>query len=194
MRPAASIKPHLSDEELRDWLHETTDRASYQRRLAIWMTHHAGFHAQKVADLLQVAQPSVWKWIGEYNRYGPAGLERSGRGGRRWAFLGWAEEQALLEEWHTRAARGDVLTAKHMADHVRTRVGRAVSLAYVYRLLQRHGWRKVAPRHHHVNYDPAAQEAYKKTAESVGRSGCRPATSCAHPASVPRRRTLRPHQ
>jgi len=78
----------LSDEELRDWVREPTDRASYQRRLAIWMTHHAGFHAQKVADLLQVAQSSVWKWIGEYNRCGPAGLERKGRGGRRWAFLG----------------------------------------------------------------------------------------------------------
>ena len=90
----------------------------------------------------------------------PEGLERKGRGGRRWAFLGWVEEQTMLEEGHVRAAAGDVLTAKHMLDHVRTRLGRDVSLAYVYRLLRRHGWRKIAPRHHHVRFDPIAQEAY----------------------------------
>lgn len=170
MRPAASIQPHLRDEELREWAHARVDQATYRRRLAIWMTHHARLHAATVADLLGVSRPSVWKWIGEYNRYGPAGLERQGRGGRRWAFLGWAEEEALLAAWHARAVQGEVMTVKQMLEEVRVHTGRMVSLAYMYRLLHRHGWRKVAPRHHHVKYDPAAQAAYKKTPALAGRS------------------------
>ena len=194
MRPPAMIKPHLTDDEMRDWVHDVPDRASYQRRLAIWMTHHGKMHAQKVALLLQVALPSVWKWISEYNHKGPEGLGRKGRGGRRWAFLGWAEEQTMLQEWHVRAAAGDVLTAKHMLGHVCERLGREVSLAYIYRLLRRHDWRKVAPRHHHVKFDPEAQEAYKKTPATARRHCSRPSPSRTYTPSVSGRRSVRPHQ
>jgi transposase len=186
--------PHLTTEELRDWVHDASDRNSYQRRLAIWLTHEGKFHAHKIADLLQVAEPSVWKWVGEYNRQGPEGLERTGRGGRRWAFLGWTEERAMLEELHVRAASGDVLTAKQMLDHIRERTGRDVSLGYVYKVLRRHGWRKIAPRPHHVKADLAAQEAYKKTPDVAGRSGSRRSPSRSHTPPVPRRRKVRPHQ
>jgi hypothetical protein len=37
----------------------------------------------------------------------------------------------------------------------------------VYRLLERHGWRKVAPDTHHPKSDPAAQEEWKKLPETV---------------------------
>jgi len=194
MRPPAQIKPHLTTEELRDWVYQAPDRNSYQRRLAIWLTYKGKFHARQVADLLQVAQPSVWKWIGEYNHTGPEGLARQGRGGRRWAFMGWAEEAAMLEEWHTRAATGDVVTAKQMLAHICTRTGRDVSLGYVYKLLTRHGWRKIAPRPHHVNADLAAQAAYKKTSGIVGGRRGRGTSSRPHPAPVSGRRPVRPHQ
>ena len=194
MRLPALIKPHLSDEELRDWVHDAPDRNSYQRRLAIWLTHVGKFHARKVAYLLQVAEPSVWKWVGEFNRKGPEGIERKGRGGRRWAFLGWAEEEAMLKHWDTRAAAGDVLTAKQLLDQICARMGRVVSLGYVYKLLKRHDWRKIAPRHHHGQFDPVAQEAYKKTSRTAGRDGGRHSTPRAHTAPVSRRRPVRPHQ
>jgi hypothetical protein len=38
-----------------------------------------------------------------------------------------------------------------------------VSLAYVYRLLHRHGWRKLGPRPRHPKAQPAVQERFKKT-------------------------------
>lgn len=90
MRPAASIQPHLSDEELREWAHARVDQATYRRRLAIWMTHHARLHAATVADLLGVSRPSVWKWIGEYNRYALQGWNAkdvADGGGRFWVGL-----------------------------------------------------------------------------------------------------------
>ena len=43
------------------------------------------------------------------------------------------------------------------------KLGRTVPLATAYRLLHRHGWRKIAPRPKHPNNDPVAQETFKKS-------------------------------
>ena len=44
-----------------------------------------------------------------------------------------------------------------------TRVGHAVDDSTIYRLLNRHGWRKLMPRPRHPKADPQAQEQFKKT-------------------------------
>ena len=43
-------------------------------------------------------------------------------------------------------------------------LGKEVAPSTVYRLLDRHGWRKVVPRPRHPKADVAAQAAFKKTA------------------------------
>ena len=55
MRRPAQIKPWLSEEELLAWLRDSPDRASYQRRLAIWLTWTKSLHAEEVAAMLGVA-------------------------------------------------------------------------------------------------------------------------------------------
>jgi len=169
MKTPATITPWLPEEELAAWVQDAPDKAAYQKRLTIWLTHTGPFHAQKVADLLQISKQAVWLWVGQYNREGPPGLARAGRGGRRWAFLGWEEEEALLARFESRALQGEVLTAKGVWVEVVQAAGREVSLDYVYRLLHRHQWRKLLPRPRHVKADPQRQEAFKKN--SPPRSG-----------------------
>jgi transposase len=41
-------------------------------------------------------------------------------------------------------------------------VGRPVAATVVYRMLERHGWRKVAPDTRHPQADPKTQEDWKK--------------------------------
>jgi transposase len=144
------------------WVREAPTRAAYQKRLAIWITATQAFHAARVAEMICASTQAVWLWIGEYNRQGPEGLDRRGRGGRRWAFLSWPQEQTLLSSFEKRAAQGEILTAKQLRKQIECSVGREVSLAYVYRLLRRHNWRKIGPRPRHVNGDHADQEAFKK--------------------------------
>jgi transposase len=169
MRSPASISPWLDDEELAAWVQEASDKFSYQKRLAIWLTHTGSFHAQRVADLLQVSKQAVWLWLGQYNREGPSGLKRSGRGGRRWAFLSWEAEEALLGRFEKRALKGEVVTAKMLWSEVSAALGRKISLDYIYRLMHRHQWRKLSPRPSHVKANPRRQEAFKKN--SPKRSG-----------------------
>jgi transposase len=156
------IEPWLPDVELLAWMQEARTRAEFQRRLVIWLAYLEPWPASRVARTVGVSLQAVWKWVGEYNRQGPGGLDRRGRGGRRWGFLTLEQEQALLAGVQEEAGKGRVLTAKHLLPQVEKAVGHAVSLDYVYALMRRHGWRKIAPRPAHVKGDAAAREAFKK--------------------------------
>jgi transposase len=117
MRMPAQIKPWLSTEEMAAWLREAPSKEAYKRRLAIWLTHIDPFHAHQVATMLQVSTQAVWLWLKQYNERGPQAIERKGRGGRRWSYLSWPEEEALLY-LHTRASKGELITAKKILKEV----------------------------------------------------------------------------
>ncbi len=165
MRPPAQITQWLSTEDLQVWARAAPDKASYQRRLAIWLTHVERLPAHRVAQSLCVSTPAVWRWIKQFNSQGPEGLHRAGRGGRRWAFLSWEQEQRFLEKWLPAAARGELLTAKQLHGQLQKITGRKLSLGYVYRLLRRHRWRKLGPRPRHPKAQPRAQEEFKKNSQ-----------------------------
>src|SRR5258708_11048462 len=111
MRPPAEIALWLSTEDMQTWVREAPDKASYQRRLAIWLTHVERLAAHRVAQSLCVSTPAVWRWVQQHNHQGPEGLHRAGRGGRRWAFLKWEQEQRLLEKALDAGARRRALHA-----------------------------------------------------------------------------------
>jgi len=163
MRRPAELRPWFSVEQLQAWVCEAADKASYQRRLAIWLTQLGPYHAEDVATMLAVSKQAVWKWVGEYNAQGPTGLERHRRGGWRWGLLSLEQERALLARYEARAQAGDVITAKQLHAEICAAVGQDVSLAYVYKLLHRRDWRKLGPRPRHVKQDAAARAAFKQT-------------------------------
>jgi transposase len=169
MRPPAKLEPWFSAEQLVAWMQEAPDKASYQRRLAVWLTHLGPFPAAEVAAMLGVSKQAVWKWVSEYNQRGPDGLDREGRGGRRWGLLTDEQERAVLERFAVRARSGDIVSAKQLLPEICRVAGREVSLAYVYKLLHRQQWRKLAPRPRHVKGDPAAQAAFKQTSRTRSR-------------------------
>ena len=116
----------------------------------------------QVAAMVCGSNQAVWLWIGQYNRDGPDGLRRHGRGGRRWSYLTWDQEKELLRSLENRAQAGEIITAKQMLPEIEALVGAEVSKGYVYKLLRRHDWRKLGPRPRHVKADTQAQEEFKK--------------------------------
>jgi len=162
MRKPAPIKSWLTGDELLVWLREAPTRDAYQKRLSVWLTYWGPYPAREVAEMLGVSKQAIWLWVGQYNKQGPAGLERSGRGGRRWAYLSRLEEEEILRPFRERALSGEIVSATAIWPAISKAMGRKVSLAYVYRLLHRHGWRKLGPRPRHVKANITAQEDFKK--------------------------------
>jgi transposase len=119
--------------------------------------------ASSIALHCGVSVPTVRVVISSYNRLGPAALDTPGKGGRRNEYLSLAEEQAFLAPFFDRAAKGQVATASEIQQALEAQIGHTVHQSTVYRLLDRHNWRKRVPRPTHPRADPQAQSEFKKT-------------------------------
>lgn len=83
-------------------------------------------------------------------------------GGRRRQHMSMEEERQFLEPWIEKAETGGVLVVPPIHDALEQHLGFSVAASTVYRMLARHGWRKVAPDTCHPKRDAQAQEDFKK--------------------------------
>jgi len=162
MRQPAEIKSWLSIEKMFQWLQGAVDESSYRRRMAIWLTHTGKLHANKVAETLGVSTQAVWLWIRQYNTYGPDGLERRGRGGRRWAFLSIQEEAELLKPFIQKARLGHPSKPAEIKQLVERKLQKKVSMPYIYRLLHRHRWAEIIAQSKQYVPSDTLQDNFKK--------------------------------
>jgi hypothetical protein len=72
------------------------------------------------------------------------------------------EERMFLAPWEEQAKAGGVLVVSPIRAALAQKLGRPVAASLTYRLLERHGWRKLAPDTRHPKSDPKAQEEWKK--------------------------------
>jgi transposase len=83
-------------------------------------------------------------------------------GGRRRALLTPQEEEAFMAQWKAPAERGELVVLTPLRVALDRQVGRRVKPSVVYRLVQRHRWRKVAPDTRHPKADLQVQAQWKK--------------------------------
>jgi hypothetical protein len=93
----------------------------------------------------------------------PAAVETPGKGGRRHQYLTLEEEAQFLAPFFARAEEGLITTTAEIWRAFETHVGHEVDDSTIYRLLDRHGWRKLMPRPRHPKADPQAKAQFKKT-------------------------------
>lgn len=83
-------------------------------------------------------------------------------GGRRRASMDVDEERNFLAPWVKQSDEGGLLVVSPLRAALAQKLGRPVAASVVYRMLARHGWRKVAPDTRHPKSDPLVQEEWKK--------------------------------
>jgi transposase len=154
---------HLTVEQVKEQLKEAKDVVQYKRWLIVYNALIAPRRASEIAELLAVSIDSVHQIIVRYNREGPQALETQRAGGRSHSTLSLSEEQAFLAPFFERAQTGELATIQEIHQAFEAHVGKSVHETTIYRLLDRHGWRKLMPRPRHPKSDPQAQEHFKKT-------------------------------
>ena len=147
-------------------LKQAKGKSEYQRVLCIWLRAAMGMPPGEVARALGWSLGYVKQVQARYLREGERALRVEERGGRYRENLTVSEETALLAPFFAKAEGGELLLVTEIKRAYEARVGRKVPKSTLYRLLDRHGWRKLAPRPFHPKADPAAQEAFKKTSRS----------------------------
>jgi len=153
---------HLSREEVRQRMMNDPHPLFRKRWLIIYNALVDPRSAEEIAKHCGVETPTVQKLISRYNRFGIVAVETKGKGGRRREYLTFEEEQQFLEPFVTRAQAGEIATTGEIQRAFETRVGHEVDDSTIYRLLHRHGWRKMVPRPRHPKAQEEVQETFKK--------------------------------
>jgi transposase len=122
-----------------------------------------GATLEQAAAVLGVGRATVPRLQAAFRNTPSPGANASRQwGGRRKALLTPEEEIAFLKPWLESAASGHLVVVSPIRAALAQRVGKPVKPSVVYRLLARHGWRKIAPDTRHPSSHPQVQEAWKK--------------------------------
>jgi transposase len=154
---------HLSVEEVKHRLRTDPRPWCRQRWLIIYNALIDPRKAEEIAKHCGVSKAMVHQVISTYNRLGVEAVETAGKGGRRHEYLSLQEEQSFLAPFFARAQSGEIATSAEIWQAFEVRVGHEVDGSTIYRLLNRHGWRKLMPRPRHPKASKEAQEQFKKT-------------------------------
>ena len=148
---------------LAERLKKAKGRPEFQRIQCVLIRATLGSSAAEIARLLGWSTPTVHVIHSRWAKEGDAIFDLKAKGGRRNEYLTLEEEAEFLHPFLDKAEAGGILNMNEIKKAFEVRVGRHVAKSTVYRMLERHDWRKVAPRSRHPKADLAAQAAFKKT-------------------------------
>lgn len=162
MTPVTRAAPHLSVDEVLEKLRLAPSFWLRQRWMVIYTALIAPRPSGEIAEQLGVSKAFVNKINSLYKRFGPQGIETVGPGGRRNCYLSVEEERVFLAPFIARAETGELATVNEIHHAFEAYVEASVDESTIYRILERHEWRKIVPRGQHPKADEAAQDAFKK--------------------------------
>lgn len=163
MPKVSKIKNHLTEEEIQEKIKGTVGFWRVQRWMIIYQAKVAPATADELAKRFGVAVSTIHYIISTYNRKGACGIETPGKGQRQRAYLSYDNEKSFLKPFIEKADKGELTTINQIKAGYDKLVGKQVNRSTIYRLLKRHGWRKVVPRSYHPKSSKEEQETFKKT-------------------------------
>ena len=143
--------------QLRDQATTVTD---YRKALSVILVAEYGFDADRAADVLGTSRRTIFR--NRSNICSQDDTPKKTWGGRRNYSMTIEEEREFLFQWKGKAAAGGVLSVLPIHAALVERLGHDTPISTTYRLLARHGWRKVQPDTKHPKSDPAMQGEFKK--------------------------------
>lgn len=144
------IKYNISIEEAEKIkkIRKTIKNKKEDKRLHAIQLRSEGKTNIKIAEKLDTSDRVVSRWVSIYIKNGIEGLlSKKQKGNRR--NLSIKEEKEFLKQFEEKANKGQVITAKEIEKGYIELVGHSIGGSQIYRLLKRHGWRKVMPRSKH---------------------------------------------
>jgi hypothetical protein len=150
--------------ELRD---KATTVMELRKALSVLLIAEAGLDANRTSEILGISERTVFR-----NRSNVSHQDEKRQntwGGRRHYSMTIEEERDFLRPWEAIAIEGGVLSVPPVHAALVEKLGRSIPISTTYRLLARHGWRKVQPDTKHPKSKPVIQEEFKKTPPGLWR-------------------------
>lgn len=148
-------------EELKAAKKKNKDK-NVDKRLTALLMRAEGKRRKEVADRTGYKYTYLTKLVTKYLTGGiEAIVENHYPGNRR--YMSYQEEEEFLERFRKEAESGQIVEVSRIKEAYDEAVGRTTTGSLIYKLLHRHGWRKVMPRSRHPKKaSDEAIEASKK--------------------------------
>jgi transposase len=141
----------------------TVERSAEMKRVQCVLFRCLGPDSSLIAKMVGY-EPShvrlVWRWFREGGWERLLGERRGQNRGK--AHLTLEKEAEFLESFRARSEKGNLVTAKQIHAAHGKLLKKDLDPAVTYRLLNRHGWRKIAPRPEHPKHDPEKMKAFRE--------------------------------
>jgi len=149
-------------QEIEEAIFNVKDLTNYKRVLTLRLRDTFKMTAAQISSTIGFSEQNVRQIHAEYFKQGNAVFNKSRKGGRRRENMTIQEEENLLEPFFRASEESGIVTVSVIKKAYEQRLGRKVDVSTIYRMLGRHGWRKLA----HPKADIEAQEAFKKTSRT----------------------------
>jgi len=162
-KPMKAIKGENILERLSELRKSIREVRIWKQVEAIWLKESLGWSGKEIAMVLGDQIQTVYSLWHRWKRDGIKRFEnRISPGGRRHAYLSEEEEREWLNGLKRSSESGKRVTVAQIQASYEARVGKSVAPSTVYRILKRHGWRKVVPRSQHPKTVPEKLEKARK--------------------------------
>ena len=118
------------------------------KKLEVLELRHAGMRNDEIALRTGYNKRYVTTLMGQYKKQGLDEFIRI-KQTSHYRNMTESEEAEVLAECEKEAQDGHILTAAEVQAKLEERLGRESGHNYAYRVMKRHGWRKVMPRSRH---------------------------------------------
>ncbi|MBP7763882.1 MAG: winged helix-turn-helix domain-containing protein [Syntrophaceae bacterium] len=139
---------------------QSSSITQYRKALSVILIGRLGLTADLVSEILGISRRTIFRNRDDIRNQDVA-ISKSW-GGRRHCSMTLEEEKEFLQKWEGMATDGGVLTVPPIHAALVERLGYDVPMSTTYRLLARHGWRKIQPDTKHPKSDPVLQGEFKK--------------------------------
>jgi transposase len=154
--------PVKDQQSLAELLRKVKTKEEFQRIQCVWLRASLELNSHQVAVAIGWHPNSVKKLQAQYLRHGEAVLQLSKSGGRYRQNMTLEEEGVFLAPFFEKAKTGGVIVATEIKVAYEDKVGHRVPKSTIYRMLARHGWRKISPRPRHPKKDASLEFEFKK--------------------------------
>jgi len=156
-RTQVSEKELQYAQKLRD---EATTATELRKAMSVILRAELGLDADRTAELLGASRSTIFRDRNKFSNQGES--SKRSWGGRRRFCLSLEEEREFLAAWEAEAISGGILSVPPIHAALVKRMGYDIPPSTTYRILARHGWRKVQPDTKHPKSDQVVQEDFKK--------------------------------
>lgn len=141
---------------------EASSLREFRAAQAILLPALLGLTQEQTARATGLSTSHIGTLQGEARRLNGIPPDKKPHGGRRRELMPLEEEKAFLEVWAQKARTAGMVIVPPLHQALEEKLGWKVGTSPVYRMLERHGWRKVAPDSIHPKTDVERQEDWKK--------------------------------